>query len=177
MNSGCRRFGLLSHRTDGSHQSLLELVQGDGFQIRSLAQERFDDGLNNDGGIGTAGSGLHRGFQGGIYENRVGQIRDAYRPWARKVPQKSADSSSLHGCHHSGVRLQRGVAVGHRHRGGRGCGRVTPRRDEPARGTKSRPGVDRGSEFLSQTLPASSFGYLYLTLRPPAIDFQIPSLR
>ena len=68
-SSGCC-FGRFSHPADGLCHAIFELVQGDGLQVRSLSQKRFDDGGNDGSGNGRAGARLHHNFQG-----RIGGIR------------------------------------------------------------------------------------------------------
>lgn len=89
MSSNRRRFGFLSHRADGLLQPLFELVQGDDLQIRSFRQERFDDGCNDGGGAGRAGTRLHLDFQGRIGGTRAAglgrQSRDAHLAMARRI--------------------------------------------------------------------------------------------
>ena len=67
-NLGCG--GFLHHPTNGLRQSLFELIQRDGTQVRSVGQETFDDSLNDQGWIRVAGIVIHGGLRGGIDANK-----------------------------------------------------------------------------------------------------------
>ncbi len=90
MRSNCGRFGVLSHQAEGLHQSLFELIQGDGLQIRPLRQERFDDGFDDDGGIRAAGTRLHLdGFRGGIGRSGSGRLGTLTQPTQAEFRESS----------------------------------------------------------------------------------------